>query len=78
MTKLEKMEVLNSKSIAYYSGFGGLEIKSIEYSIDNHVVFVAGAWCSNKSVHKAVIHYGNRPYFNYNGVRVPLDECIRM
>lgn len=32
------------ESIAYYSGLNGLEIKGIEYGIDDYVYCVSGAW----------------------------------
>lgn len=79
MNKHEKENYMNKDSIAYYSGFGGIEIKTIEYGINDSVIFVSGAWCSNKSVHKARIYYGNnKTYFHYGNYRIPFDECIRM
>ena len=79
MKKLEKMNVLNMPAIAYFSGCGGVEIKRIEYGIDDAVVFVAGAWCSDKSAHRARIYYNNNgAYFRFNGYTIPLSECIRV
>lgn len=94
MTKQIKQEWLNCQTIAYYSGFAGIEIKSINgwesieirdlyYNsvpdlMDDYVIFVAGAWCSNKTVHRSRIYYTQSgAYFKYNGIRIPLDECIR-
>ena len=75
MNKFESIN--NKKSVAYYSGFGGLEIKSIEYGIDDKVEFIVGAWCNKRSAHKVKIHYSNNiPYFKFNGIRIKLDECI--
>lgn len=48
----------NNKSIAYWSGANGLEIKHIEYGIDDYVYFVAGAWNGKPTYHKAKIHHG--------------------
>ena len=42
MTKKEYCE--NRPTVAYYSGFGGLEVKFIEYGTDDYVYLVAGAW----------------------------------
>lgn len=80
MKREEKNEVLNSGAIAYYSGFGGIEIKSIEYGINDRVVFVAGAWCSARSAHKSRIDYtaGGEPFFRYHGYRIKLSECLRV
>lgn len=76
---MKRTEIINAHTIAYYSGFGGIEIKSIEYGIDDYIIYVAGAWCSAKSVHKCKVYYtmNGNAYFKYNGVRIPLNECIR-
>lgn len=79
MTNNEKRAIMQKSAIAYYSSFGGLEIKDIERGYDDYIVFVAGAWCSQKSAHKAKINYtqSGDPYFNYRGNRVKLSDCIR-
>ena len=76
---MKKSEIMAARPVAYYSGFGGIEIKSINYDIDDYVIYIAGAWCSEKSVHKSKIYYtmSGSPYFKYKGTRVHLDECIR-
>lgn len=75
---MSKATFITANTIAYHSSFAGIEIKSIEYGIEDYIVFVAGAWCSKKSVHKSKIYYdSNRPYFKYKGIRIHLDECIR-
>jgi len=79
MTNAEKNGVLILPCIAYYSGFGGIEIKSIVYRNEYYVTFVAGAWCSNKTVHHTRIYHtlkGNA-YFLYKGIRIPLNDCVR-
>ena len=86
MTKAEKQKYLEKKYIGYYSGWSGIEIKDIQYGIDDYIIFVAGAWCGNKSVHRSKVYYtvglkspygDARAYFRYNGNRIYLDECIR-
>lgn len=37
------------ESIAYYSGLNGLEIKGIEYGIDDYVYCVSGCWYGGKA-----------------------------
>lgn len=77
MTKKEIC--LNNESFAYYSGFGGLEFKKIEYGIEDYIYCVSGAWTSKKSYHKLKVYYDNdNSYVKLHGVKVPLDECIRM
>lgn len=85
MKKAEKTAYLQAKTAAYYSGFGGIEIKEILYGYDDSVVFVAGAWCSDeiggrKTVHRSRIRYtltNSEPYFIFGGCRIHLSECIR-
>ncbi|MGF6375066.1 hypothetical protein M2140_000100 [Clostridiales Family XIII bacterium PM5-7] len=77
---MKKAEVLAMDSVAYYSGFSGLEIKSIEYGIEDYLICVSGAWTSpsKQKTHRLKIHYGDRPYVMLHGYKVPLDECIRI
>lgn len=75
---MTKKEYTNNNTIAYYSGFGGIEIKAIEYGIDDYVVFMASAWRSKHSMHKGKIYYNSsRPYFKYKDIRIHLDDCIK-
>lgn len=77
MTKKEVCE--NNKSFAYYSGFGGLELKKIEYGVDDYIYCVSGAWTSKKSYHKLKVYYEyDNSYIKLNGYKIPMDECIRM
>ena len=68
------------ESVAYYSGFGGLEIKCIQYGIIDRIYCVSGAWTGKKSFHACQVRYtaAGRAFFQIHGRRVPLDECIRM
>ena len=76
MTKKEYCT--NRPTIAYYSGLGGLEVKHIEYGIDDHVYLVAGAWNGKKSYHRLKICYGTKSvYIRLYGHRYPLSEFIR-
>lgn len=71
------------ESIAYYSGLNGLEIKGIEYGIDDYVYCVSGAWYGGKATkqyHRCKIYYPAKdsPFFRVHGYKIPFDECIRM
>lgn len=77
MKKAEKQKYMELETVAYYSGCGGIEIKDILNGIENHVVFVAGAWCGNPTVHMAKIYYTDNPYFRYHGYTIHLDDCLR-
>lgn len=46
MNKREYCE--SRKSVAYYSGLNGLEIKGIEYGINDFVYCVSGCWYGGK------------------------------
>ena len=74
MTKREICE--SNESMAYYSGFGGFEIKKIEYGIDDYLYAVSGAWCRKKSYHKLKIY--DDDYVKLHGYKIPLSECIRI
>lgn len=78
MTKKEYC--LSHDSVAYYSGLNGLEIKGIEYGIDDYVYCVSGAWGGGKAFHRCKIQYDpeRAAFFRVYGHKVPLDECIRM
>ncbi len=69
---------LSKKTIAYYSGWNGIAIKDIEYGIEDYVICADNYFRGTPSVHRCKIHYeSERAYFNLNGHRIPLDECIR-
>ena len=82
MKNYTKKDICTSQeTVAYYSGFGGLEIKEFEYGIEDYVYFVANAWQgkSKHTYHKAKVYYDadDKVYFKYQGVKIPLCECIR-
>ena len=73
-----KEMVMEKETVGYISACGGIEIKEIVYSIDDHVVFIAGAWCKDKSAHKRKIYYNsNGAYFIFNGQRFNFNEIVR-
>lgn len=83
---MNKREYCESReSIAYYSGLDGLEIKGIEYGINDYVYCVSGCWYGGKAarrVHRCKIYYPangkGSAFFRVDGYKIPLDECIRM
>lgn len=71
-------ELGTKPTIAYWSAFGGVEIKGIEYGIEDYVLCISGAWCSQPSAHKLKIQvYNDRQFVMLNGNRLYLDEAIR-
>ena len=78
MTNVEKMEIKNKETIAYYSGWGGIEIKDFVYGIEDYVEYVGNAWHGGSTVHRTKIYTTpNTAYFIYAGHRISLAECIR-
>lgn len=78
---MSKKEIcLNNESFAYYSGFGGLEFKKIEYGIEDYIYCVSGAWTSKKAYHKLKIYYNNTDdhYIKLHGYKILLNECINI
>lgn len=80
MTKKEYCK--NRKSIAYYSGLNGLEIKGIEYGINDFIYCVSNCWYGGKKAqkyHKCKIYYTKDDvYFFVDRYKILLSECLRM
>lgn len=81
MTKKEYC--MSHDSVAYYSGLDGLEIKGIEYGVNDFVYCVSGCWYGGKAArrfHRCKIYYPitESAFFRVHGYKIPLDECIRM
>ena len=70
---------MDQPTIAYISALGGVEIKQIDYGIDDYITCVANAWYHPRSVHRVKINYtrGDRAYIRIHGTRLYLDEAIR-
>lgn len=78
MTREEKNYWIQAPTIAYYSGFGGVEIKSIEYGINDYAVVVSNAFVGKKKVHRVLIRYNkNGGSFKVNDMTIPMDACLR-
>lgn len=77
---MRKKDIINMESIAYYSGFSGLEIKHIEYGIDDYIYCVSGVWNGKPRCHKLKVYYDKNgdDYIRLHGYKVLLNECIRM
>ena len=76
---MTKKDILEMETTAYYSGFNGLEIKGIEYGIEDYVLCVSGALAGKPKPHRLKIYYtSENAYIKLNGDKIRLDECIRM
>lgn len=74
MTKLEKQNYLNKKTVGYWSDGGGVEVKGIEYGINDYAIIYIRL---KKSVHRVKINYGIREYIRIYGRRLYFNECLR-
>ena len=67
---MNKREYCESReSVAYYSGLNGLEIKGIEYGIDDFVYCVSGCWYGGKAARR--FHRCKTPLLKLAGGRFP-------
>lgn len=73
MTKSEKQNYLSKNTIGYWCDWWGIELKGIEYGINDYAIIVI----QEKSVHRVKIYYGKRPYIIIHGYRFYFDECFR-
>ena len=73
MTNQKKQNYLNKNTIGYWCDLMGIELKDIEYGINDYAIIVI----QEKSVHRVKIYYGKRPYIRIYGYRFYFDECLR-
>ena len=70
--------VKGMRTIGYWSENGGLEVKSIEYGVNDYILAVSGTFCGKPEVHRLKIHYGFRSqYVVLNGHRYNFNNCIK-
>ena len=74
---MTKQDIMNAKPIGYISALGGIEIKHIEYDIDDRIYCVSNAWYGTPTAHKIKIYYADQPYIMLYGQRFKLNEAIR-
>ena len=78
MTKEEKEQYLNMPTVGVSATLSVLEVKTIEYGIDDYIVFTVPRHNGKRTVRRAKINEGaDRPYFFYEDFRVYMDEIIR-
>lgn len=77
MTKREICD--EHPTFAYYSGCGGLEVRFIEYGVNDFMYLIAGQWSSKKSYHKLKIRSVNKyDYIVFRGCRCRLSDFIKL
>lgn len=71
-------ELREVKTLGYWSALGGVEVKDIQYGIEDYVVCLANAWNGKASAHRVKVNYaGNRSFIRVHNTRLYMDECIR-
>ena len=73
---MTRKEILNAEPIAYISALGGIEIKKIEYGIDDHICCVSNAWQGTPTAHKVKIYYASQDYIVLRGQRFRLSDVL--
>lgn len=81
---MNKREYCESReSVAYYSGLNGLEIKGIEYGINDFVYCVSGCWYGGKAArrfHRCKIYYPangkDSAFLGYTGTKSRLMNVL--
>lgn len=79
MKKQEKFEIINKKTIWYCISYNRLEIKGIEYWIDDFVIYTVKIW-SNIKVKRSIIKYSKNwdPFFYCNKSKIKFSDIIKL
>lgn len=80
LNRKEERDAIAMKTLGYYSGFGGLEIKAVEYGIDEAIIFIVGAWTGTPEGFRSVIQYNRdgEAFFKYRNAHIYLNDCLRV
>lgn len=73
---MKKSEIIEMPAIGYWSALGGLEVKKIEYDINDYCLCVSGAWSSKKTAHRLKIY--DEGYIKLHGYKFEFGECLRV
>lgn len=79
MTKRENEHYKEMRTVGYWSAWGGVELKEIQYGIEDYAIVVANSFLggSVSKAHRVRIHYEDRSYIKLEGHTYYFDECIR-
>lgn len=82
MNKAEKQRVIELPTVAtcWEDYPGGVEIKEIEYGIDDYCLCVTQTMTNNPRAHRVKINYSAdyRPYISIDGFHIYMDDCLRV
>ena len=80
---MEKRDILTMPTIAYFSGYGGIEIKGFLHNEDR-VLYVQGTFAGKPTAHISRLRWNNEgmPHFHIylkrSVRRIYLHECLRV
>ena len=64
-------------TVGYWSEMGLVEVKEIEYGVEDHVKVVAGTMTSTPTSHYLKVYYNSQePYIKLHGRRLKFSDCI--
>ena len=64
-------------TVGYWSDMGGVELKEIQYGIDDYALVVAGTMSSTPTSHRLKIYYNSQePYIRLHGRRLKFSDCM--
>jgi len=68
------------ESIGYdTTNYCGVELKSIEYGIDDYAIILHGSQTSNPTLHRIKVKYTSRDiYYTINGKRYSFSNMMRI
>lgn len=76
---MTKKDILDLRTVASVNVYGGLEIKKIINGYNDYIIVVSGIWNGKPKVHKLKVYYTESDeYFNFDGRRVHLSDCIKV
>ena len=80
MTVKEKEEVIKMPALAYWTDFGGIEVKDIQYGTEDYLTCVSLVTTDHPRVHylKIKTSMGGRPYVIIYGHNMYLDQCLKV
>ena len=73
---MKKSEIIEMPTIGYWSALGGLEVKKIEYGINDYCLCVSGAWNGKKTTHRVKIY--DEGYIRLHGYKFEFSDCLRV
>lgn len=75
---MTRNEIMNAEPFAYISALGGIEMKHIDYGINDRIYCVSNAWHGTPAAHKVRVYYETEvPYIVLYGQRFKLSDALR-